>query len=85
MKALGGLFRLLEGIVLFYLLFVFLKWYITGHFGKYFILFWIFTASCFIYYPIAKQQHEAKHVSSSKSGYELFKENMKNYNVERGY
>lgn len=37
------IFRFLEGIVLFYLLFVFLRWYIKGHFGKYFILFWLYT------------------------------------------
>jgi len=85
MKALGGLFRLLEGIVLFYLLFAFLKWYITGHFGKYAILFWAFTISGFICYPIIKQQHEAKYASDHRSGYEMFKENMKDYDVERGY
>jgi hypothetical protein len=85
MKALGGLFRLLHGIIVFWVVFAFIRWYIKGHFGKYFVLFWLFTISCIIYYPIAKQQHEAKHVSIGKSGYELFKENMKDYNVERGY
>jgi len=85
MKALGGLFRLLEGIVLFYLLFVFLKWYITGHFGKYALLFWLFTISGFICYPIVKHHHEAKYASDHRSGYEMCKENMKNYDAERGY
>jgi hypothetical protein len=43
MKFLLGLFKLIEGIILFYLVFLFLKWYIKGHFGKYFILFWMYT------------------------------------------
>jgi hypothetical protein len=85
MKALGGLFRLLEGIVLFYLLFVFLKWYITGHFGKYALLFWLFTISFCIYYPIEKSRLDTKYASDHRSGYEMFKENMKDYDVERGY
>ena len=48
------IFRFLEGIVLFYLLFVFLRWYIKGHFGKYFILFWLYTFSGFIYFFLKK-------------------------------
>jgi hypothetical protein len=85
MKLLGGLFRLLEGFILFYLLFAFIKWYITGHFGKYAVLFWAFTISCFICYPIVKQHHEAKYASDYRSGQEIWNENMKNYDPVRGY
>lgn len=36
-----GFFKLLEGLALFGLAFMFLRWFIKGLFGKYFILFWI--------------------------------------------
>jgi len=36
-----GFFRVLEGFVLFGLAFIFLKWFIKGLFGRYFIVFWI--------------------------------------------
>jgi hypothetical protein len=37
-----GFFRLLEGLILFSLAFLFLRWFIKGLFGKYFIFFWIY-------------------------------------------
>ena len=40
---LGKVFQFLKGIILFYLAFVFIKWYVKGHFGKYFIFFWLNT------------------------------------------
>ena len=40
MKKLG---ELLGGLIVFYLAYVFLVWYIKGHFGKYFIFFWLNT------------------------------------------
>ena len=36
-----GFFKLLEGFVLFGLAFMFLKWFIKGLFGRYFIIFWV--------------------------------------------
>jgi hypothetical protein len=51
MKFLESLFNLFKGIAIIYLAFVFLAWYIKGHFGKYFIFFWINTfLSIAIYY-----------------------------------
>ena len=85
MKILIGLLKVLEGFILFYLLFAFLKWYITGHFGKHAILFWLFTIAGLICYPIVMQHHEAKYASDHRSGYEMCKENMKNYDADRGY
>ena len=53
---LGKIFRFLEGIALFYLAFVFLKWYVKGHFSKYFIFFWLNTIITFIMYFNHKDQ-----------------------------
>ncbi len=55
---LGKIFRFLEGVILFYLAFIFLKWYIKGHFGKYFILFWLNTIMAFMIYFNRQSQIE---------------------------
>ena len=72
MKFLLGLVKLIEGIVLFYLVFVFLKWYIKGHFEKYFILFWI----CTIVVIFHQYQYQTYSEYDPRSGYEIFKENI---------
>ena len=81
MKFLSGLFKLIEGIILFYLMFVFLKWYIKGHFGKYFILFWICTIAVVFHH----HQYQTHSEYNPTSGYEIFKENIKDYDSQRGY
>ena len=49
----------LSGIFVFYLLFLFLKWYIKGHTGKYFIFFWLNTIfALFIFFCIRIPQME---------------------------
>ena len=40
MKKLG---ELLSGLFMFYLAYIFVVWYVKGHFGKYFIFFWLNT------------------------------------------
>ena len=45
-----GLFKLIEGIIVFALFFAFIRWYIKGHFGKYFIFFWLNTVVAIIMY-----------------------------------
>jgi len=54
-----ALLKFLEGIVVFYLAFAFVKWYIKGHFGKYFILFWLNTIIAIIMF-VYNRQHEAE-------------------------
>ena len=43
-------FKLLEGAMLFYLLYLFVKWYVKGHFGKYWYLFWIYSGIALFMY-----------------------------------
>lgn len=78
-----ALFNFLSGLYLFYLFFLLIGWYIKGHFGKYFILFWACTifSICFWYYKT--EQYKAQY--DSRSGQEIWNENMKNYNPVRGY
>lgn len=79
-----GLFSFLSGLYLFYLFFLFIGWYIKGHFGKYFLFFWVSTIlSIFIYkygqYKIFKEDFD------SRSAQEIWDERMKNYDAVRGY
>jgi hypothetical protein len=45
-----GFFRLLEGVILFGLAFAFIRWFVKGLFGKYFILFWVWLILSIVYY-----------------------------------
>jgi hypothetical protein len=67
---LGKIFRFLEGVILFYLAFVFLKWYIKGHFGKYFILFWLNTIIAFAMY--FNQQKRIEQEYDHRTGAEVW-------------
>jgi hypothetical protein len=58
---LGKVFQFLKGVVLFYLAFVFLKWYIKGHFGKYFIFFWLNTIIALLMFVGHQQQIEQEY------------------------
>ena len=70
-----ALFNLVQGIIIFTLTFVFLRWYIKGHFGKYFIFFWINTIiSCYIYYDTKTNQP----IEDNTPGYVYFERNMNN-------
>ena len=83
MKFLISLLKVLEGFILFYLLFVFIKWFVKGHFGKYFILFWANSIICVIIFY--NHQQKMKDERDPRSGYQIWKENMKDYDAERGY
>jgi hypothetical protein len=50
-----GIFKFLEGVIVFYLAYVFIKWYIKGHFSKYFIFFWLNTIIAIIMFVYNKQ------------------------------
>lgn len=45
-----SIFKVLEGVILIYAAFKFLEWYVKGHFGRYFILFWLNTIFSFVIY-----------------------------------
>lgn len=77
------LFSFLSGLYLFYLFFLLIGWYVKGHFGKYFILFWAFTIFMTFYY--LNHQNKAKTEYDSRSGYEIWNEKMKNYDPVKGY
>jgi hypothetical protein len=85
MRFLIGLLKVLEGLILFYLLFIFLKWYVKGHFGKYFIFFWAWTIFSFFVYQSESKRINEKYASDPRSGYEIWQENMKGYDAVRGY
>ena len=78
-----GLFSFLSGLYLFYLFFLLIGWYVKGHFGKYFILFWAY--SIFVVFMYFNQQHKIKSEYDTRSGQEIWTENMKNYDAVRGY
>ena len=54
-KIMRGIFKFLEGVIVFYLAYVFIKWYIKGHFSKYFIFFWLNTIIAIIMFVYNKQ------------------------------
>lgn len=83
MRYLISLLKVLEGFILFYLLFIVIRWYVKGHFGKYFILFWAYSIFCIVLFTIEKQK--MKDDQDPRSGYQIWQENMKNYDAERGY
>jgi hypothetical protein len=59
MKFLSSLFAIFEAIAVFAVVFFIMKWYIKGHFGKYFILFWAYTIIViFTYYDNKAKEAE---------------------------
>ena len=83
MRFLVGLFKSIMGLLLFYYVFWAVKWYIKGHFSKYFILFWLYSTLCiFLYF---NNQQKLKDSYDPRSGQEIWTENMKDYDAERGY
>ena len=70
-----GFFRLLEGLILFSLAFLFLRWFIKGLFGKYFIFFWIYlfiAVIMFISNRVNKEPYD------TRTGAEIFLSNPSN-------
>jgi hypothetical protein len=88
--ALTSIFKFITGVLLLYYFFMFILWYIKGHFSKNFIFFWAFSIVGFF---ICKYEHnrienkyqEYQSKYGNKSGYELWNENMKDYDAVRGY
>ncbi len=83
MKAILGFLKFLSGLYLIYLAFYFLFWYCKMHFHpKWFWAFWIYSAlTICMYYNQKKTEDKYE----SRSGYELWQEKMKDYDVVRRY
>jgi len=45
-----GIWNFISTVSILVLTFVFLRWYIKGHFGKYFIFFWLWTIISIVIY-----------------------------------
>jgi hypothetical protein len=75
MNYLKSLFKALQSFFLFYFAYIFLKWYVKGHFGKYFIFFWLNTIMAFvIYFNRQSKIEEYDH----RTGAEIWDENRRN-------
>jgi hypothetical protein len=44
----SGFLKIINSIIILALTYAFIRWYVKGHFGKYFILFWANTIIAFI-------------------------------------
>jgi hypothetical protein len=71
MDKIMSILRFFKGLIFIYLAFVFLFWYIKGHFGKYFIFFWINTAVSILFY--INQCNKLEHYEH-KTGAEVWNE-----------
>ena len=65
-----GFFRVLEGFVLFGLAFIFLKWFIKGLFGRYFIVFWVWLIVAAVMYFNHKNELEESY--DNRTGAEVW-------------
>ena len=58
-----GFLRVLEGFVLFGFAFLFLRWFIKGLFGRYFILFWawlIIAIAMFVHARVTEEPYDRR-------------------------
>ena len=65
-----GFFRILEGFVLFGLAFIFLRWFIKGLFGRYFIVFWAWLIIAIVMY--FNHQNELEESYDHRTGAEVW-------------
>jgi hypothetical protein len=76
MKTLIGLFKFIEGLFLFALAIYAIKWFIKGHFSKYFIFFWAYS----IYFTQAYYQHNYGPPSTdSRPDYVIWEDNIRGF------
>ncbi len=76
MNFLKSLFKVIQGFFLFYLAYIFIKWNVKGHFGKYFILFWLNTIMSIIMY--VNHQNKIEEEYDHRTGAEVWEENRRN-------
>jgi uncharacterized membrane protein len=73
-----GFLRVLEGIALFGFAFLFLRWFIKGLFGKYFILFWLWLFLAIGIYVLNQNRVEESY--DHRTGAEVWKEKYSKIN-----
>jgi hypothetical protein len=75
------LWHVLSGLYLFYIAFLFLGWYIKMHFHpKWFWAFWIYSIIVIVAYCNHSYIHDLQYgKDNTRSGYEIWNENMRNY------
>lgn len=71
-----ALWKLFSGIALIGLAFWFLTWYVKGHFGKYFIFFWLWTIFTILNYV---HYHNSKPKEDPTPGYVYWERNVKSW------
>jgi hypothetical protein len=76
MNFLKSLFKLIQGFFLFYFAYVFVKWYVKGHFGKYFIFFWLNTIMAFVMF--FNHQNKIEEEYDHRTGAEVWEQNRRN-------
>ena len=77
MNFLKAIFQLIKSIFLFYLAYIFLKWYVKGHFGKYFIFFWLYTILSIILFLASKSTDPEQERIYNMTGAEYWEEKMR--------
>ncbi len=70
-----GLWNIISTLSILMLTYVFLRWYIKGHFGKYFILFWLWTSLSIFTYIHHKNNRPKE---DTTPGYVYWERNMRN-------
>ena len=73
MDKIMSILKFVKGLIFIYLAFVFLAWYIKGHFGRYFIFFWLNTILSTVMYFNHKNQIEAEY--DHRTGAEVWEAN----------
>lgn len=74
---LKSLWKIFEAFIVFALLFVFLRWYIRGHFGKWALFFWIWTIVSIIMF-VRQKNRIPEH--DNTPGYVYWERNMRDFN-----
>ena len=72
------IFNLLRGFALFGFAFMFLRWFVKGLFGKYFILFWIWLIIAFMMYYNNQKELETSY--DHRTGAEVWEEKYSKIN-----
>ena len=69
-----GIWNFISTVSILVLTFVFLRWYIKGHFGKYFIFFWLWTIISIVIYI---HNENNKPVEDTTPGYVYWERNVR--------
>lgn len=78
MKFLESLFNLFKGLAIMYMAIIFLAWYIKGHFGKYFLFFWISSFICVYQSLEHDRKMKERDIYKNMTGAEVWEANQRN-------